>query len=94
MTDLPEGIVRSLAAQFFIDRNKNLDALDDDAIKKKMALDLRWKDDAALWASLPEEDKKEFTEAARSYIMDWVSRYPRYSSTVLNKWLEVDYKDQ
>ena len=94
MIEIPEGLIRALAAQFFIDRNKNLNALDDAAVKNKMTLDLRWREDAAMWAALPAEDKKEFTEAARSYIMDWVSRYPRYSSTVLSQWLEADYKDQ
>lgn len=94
MTEIPEGLIRALAAQFFIDRNKNLNALDDEAVKNKIELDLRWKADAELWAAMPEEDKKEFIEAARIYMTDWVSRYPRYSSIVLERWLEVDYNNQ
>lgn len=95
MTAIPEGLVRSLAAQFYIDRKKHLDLINIDEAKKKenIELDLKWREEAAAWASLPEEDKEEFIEAARKYMTDWVSRYPRYSSIVLERWLEVDYNN-
>lgn len=88
-----EGLIKAIAIQLFLNRNRNVDFVEQTNVTLNYELDQKWREDIVVWNTMSNEQKQEYLESARIYMTDWVTRYPRYASAVLNDWQEVDFNN-
>jgi len=67
--EIPDNLIKSIAIQFYINRNREMDTSLPTYHATNNVVDRNWRDEVVKWKALNEDERKVLLDASRKYLV-------------------------
>jgi len=89
--EIPDNLIKSVAIQFFINRNREMDTSSPTYHITNNVVDRNWRDEVDKWKKLNEAERKVLLDASRKYLIDWYNKYNTQVQYMTDNWQEIAF---